>query len=318
MPLSLNTHSHSPVSHAGGTSSITGELAPRTLPKTVDAFERGSGRRASNPWSHGPTPPSELRVPAQKPVNRIPNLSPATTQKLLDLSDTSTLEGVEDFAARVEEISRLFIQAQDPRGAFPALYKVITHHAHASVKQGIYGDNQWAKDLVIDFGELYLKNLHAHLQGRPTSAGWQRYYDLAADPGVSLERLVAIGATVHLVVDLPKSLARLETPAERRDDFMHFGDTLLEGYEEMLEAAWTGHGIDMSEIFGLFALGEIADEHHGEGTATRFGFQTIRRKAWLQGQLLQDSRSPFAQAEIAISWRTIDGILAGLDAGNLL
>ena len=178
---------------------------------------------------------------------------------------------------------------------------MITHHAHASVKEGTYSDNQWAEALlVIDFGELYLKNLHAHLQGRPTSAGWQRYYDLAADPGVSLERLVAIGATVHLVVDLPKSLARLDTPAERRDDFMHFGDTLLEGYEEMLEAAWTGHGIDMSEIFGLFAFGEIADEHHGEGTATRFGFQTIRRKSLAPGSAasrqslpLHTRKSPF-------------------------
>ena len=49
MPLSLNTHSQSFVSHAGGTSSVTGELAPRTRPGTVDAFERGAGRRASNP-----------------------------------------------------------------------------------------------------------------------------------------------------------------------------------------------------------------------------------------------------------------------------
>lgn len=141
---------------------------------------------------------------------------------------------------------------------------------------------------------------------------------MAADPNASLERLVAVGATVHLVVDLQNCLARIESTAERREDFMLFGEDLLTGYDEMLAAGKAGHGIDMSEIFGLFTIGKLADAHHGEGTATRFGFQTIRRKAWLLGQMLQDFRSPFARAEVAISWRTIDGVLAGLDAGNHL
>ena len=99
---------------------------------------------------------------------------------------------------------------------------------------------------------------------------------------------------------------------------MRFGDILLEGYGEMLVSAQQSHGIDMSEIFGLFGAGDILDALNGDGSATRFGFQTIRRKAWIFGQWKQDIRALAAMAEIAISWRTIDGILANLDAARVL
>ena len=292
-----------------------------TAPAGVDSFKRRGAMTSSNtfPTMTGPTPPAELHHPrASLKATRIPELGPELHAKLIRLSDPDTVTGIKDFAERVEEISRIFIAAGDPRGAFPALYKVITHRAHASIDAQSYGDNAWASKLVTDFGDLYLKNLHAHLTGGNVSPGWQRYYTLAANPNASLERLVSVGATVHLVVDLPNSLARIGTPTERQEDFMHFGDILLHGYEEMLEAAKAGHGIDMSEIFGLFVFGDIADAHHGEGTATRFGFQTIRRKAWLLGQMLQDGRRLLGRAEIAISWRTIDGVLAGLDRKQIL
>ena len=86
----------------------------------------------------------------------------------------------------------------------------------------------------------------------------------------------------------------------------------------MLKSAQEGYNNDMSNIFGLFFVGKIADAHHGEGAATRFGFQTIRNKAWIFGQRLQTIRKLEAQTEITISWRTIDGILANLDAAKAL
>ena len=86
----------------------------------------------------------------------------------------------------------------------------------------------------------------------------------------------------------------------------------------MLQSALEGYNNDMSDIFGLFFMGDIVDAFHGEGTATRFGFQTIRNKAWIFGQRLQTIRNLEARAEILISWRTIDGILANLDAINVL
>ena len=317
MPISLSTATPRP--NLAPNHSRTGTHSIGSNP--IDSFDRTANVRfGSTPTAAlRPTPPHELNSNRElHGLSRIPQLSPEVYAKLIALSNPETVTGLKDFASRVEEISRIFIEADDPRGAFPALYKVITNRAVDAIEQRTFEDNTWASKLVTDFGDLYLVNLHAHLTGQQVSPGWQRYYSLADNPGVSLERLVAVGATVHLVVDLPNSLARIDSPAERRKDFMLFGEDLLTGYDAMLAAAKAGHDIDMSEIFGLFAVGDIADAHHGEGTATRFGFQTIRRKAWLLGQMLQDVRSPFARAEVTISWRTIDGILAGLDAGNHL
>ena len=68
----------------------------------------------------------------------------------------------------------------------------------------------------------------------------------------------------------------------------------------------------------LYFVGDVLDSRHGEGTATRFGFQTIRNKAWIFGQRLDTVRALEAKTEIMISWRTIDGILANMDATNIL
>jgi len=259
-----------------------------------------------------------LGTRASRETGRIPSLSASTKQALIELSDPSTVTSQEDFASRIEKIDNIFSANGDPRGAFSALYRVITNHAVASVREDRYEDNAWGSDLIKDFGDLYLENLHGHLTGGRVSPGWRRYYQLADNPNVSLERVASIGATIHLVVDLPDSLARIGTSPERKEDFMLFGDILLEAYPQMLASGQAGYNMDMSEIFGLFIFGDVADALHGEGTATRFGFQTIRSKAWTFGQWLQDIRWPAAKSEITISWRTIDGIIANLGAANIL
>ena len=249
---------------------------------------------------------------------RIPETCPETKQALLELSDPSTLQGLEDFEKRIEQIDQIFLNTQDPRGVFTSLYRVITNKAAESVRAGQYQDNDWGAELTVDFGKRYLENLYAHLQGSRVDAGWKRYYDLADNPNVDLKRVVAMGATIHLVVDLPASLAAIDSSPQRREDFMQFGNILLEDYPEMIAASQHGHQVDMSDLFDLYFAGDLIDARHGEGTATRFGFQTIRNKAWTFGQWLQDNRRLAADVEITISWRTIDGILAGMDAANLL
>ena len=303
------------------TADIAGDSTSETTPLFTDAFSRHGGSSAS-PRSTTPSalanPTAAFGTRASGNVGRIPNLSASAQETLIELSDPSTVTSPEDFASRIEQIDDIFAANGDPRGAFSALYRVITNQAVASVRDGLYQDNEWAGELVTDFGDLYLKNLHGHLTGGRVSNGWRRYYQLADNPNVSLERLASVGATIHLVVDLPDSVARIGTSPERKEDFMNFGDILLEKYPEMLKSAQEGYNNDMSNIFGLFFVGKIADAHHGEGTATRFGFQTIRNKAWIFGQRLQTIRKLEAQTEITISWRTIDGILANLDAAKAL
>ena len=289
-------------------------LPPADNTRPLDTFAMNEANLASALAR----PTAEFGTRASQRAGRIPTLPASSLRELIALSDASTVKSKEEFAQRIEQIDALFVANQDPRGAFSSLYKVITNQAVQSVQEGRYDDNIWGADLITDFGELYLENLHAHLTGGRVSAGWRRYYELADNPNVSLERVASVGATVHLVVDLPNCLARIGTGPEREDDFMRFGEILLEAYPQMLASGNAGLGFDMSNIFGLFFVGDIADALHGEGTATRFGFQTIRTKAWAFGQWLQDAHWPAAKAEISISWRTIDGILANLDAAKAI
>ncbi len=212
-----------------------------------------SNRSFARP-STGASSSACLRVPescgaTRRSVSRgrIPRLSQATKQELLRLSNPNTLSGVADFDSRITSLDAVFAANGDPRGVFTSLYRVITSKAAASVRASRYQDNEWADKLVVDFGERYLKNLHAHLKGGRVDAGWKRYYDLANNPNVDLKRLALMGAAIHLVVDLPASLAALDTPRERRDDFMLFGNILLEDYRAMIDAAQASHGIDMSD-----------------------------------------------------------------------
>ena len=180
--------------------------------------------------------------------------------------------------------------------------------------KGMYEDNKWAEDLTHNFGRRYLANLHGDLTGGEVTGAWKTYYDQARDPKVSRERVTGMGAIVHLVADLPKAIQETGVPKERRDDFMYFGDVLLEVYPEMIESAKKGHGVDMHPLFDMFKIGDAVDAVAGQGTATRAAYQTIRNKTWYAARGLDDFRQPAAQAEIDISWRGFDKLLAGLDA----
>lgn len=249
---------------------------------------------------------------------RVPDLPESVHNHLVELTDPDTLVDMYDLRSRIRELDSIFVEHEDPRGLFTSLYRVITDGAVDSVEKEMYEDNQWASDLIRNFGRRYLDNLHGELTGGETTGAWETYYQQAHDPSVSRERVTGMGAIVHLVADLPKALVETGVPIERRKDFMDFGDNLLSVYSDMVAAAREGHNVDMDPLFNMFKPGEALDAIAGEGTATRFAYQTIRNKTWYAARGLNDLRKPLAQAEIDISWRGFDKILAGLDASGAL
>lgn len=280
------------------------------LPRNRDAFEGMSPQaKAAMPGFGANLIPGSGRVPSL----------PAPVQtRLVELSDPTTLKDMYDLRRRIRALDRIFVANKDPRGLFTALYRVITDGAVDTVEKGLYQDNDWGAALTHAFGRRYLANLHGELTGGPVTGAWRRYYQQARDPQVSRERVAGMGAIVHLVSDLPQVLVEVGVPRARRDDFMLFGDNLLAVYPEMVASAKRGHGVDMDPLFDLFAVGDAIDAIAGQGTATRFAYQTIRNKTWYAARGLNDFRRPAAQAEIDISWRGFDRILAGLDAAKII
>ena len=283
---------------------------PQMVQRNSDGFERINPSNVARAAVQ-----AEPMVPGS---GRVPSMPQSVHNRLVELTDPTTLKDMYDLRGRIRELDKIFVEQKDDRGLFTSLYRVITDGAVDSVERGLYEDNKWASKLTHNFGRRYLANLHGDLTGGEVTGAWKSYYKQARDPSVSRERVTGMGAIVHLVADLPKALAETGVPVERKKDFMHFGDVLLEVYPEMVDSARKGHNVDMDPLFDMFKVGDAIDAVAGQGTATRFAYQGIRRKTWYAARGLSDFRQPAAQAEIDVSWRGFDKILAGLDASGVL
>lgn len=234
-------------------------------------------------------------------------------RKLLELSNVGSLSDLEDVVYRISSIREIFASHGDLRGAFASVYAPITEKAVQTIYDGLYEHPQWARDLVVFFSVRYFENLRASLLQQSTTQSWDRFYDLTEDCSVTPLRIAAHGIMVHLVVDLPHTLVDTSTSLEHKEDFMLFGEALVETTPTIVGNLREDYGIESEEFFRGFFLGDWVDSISHEGAMTTFLFQSIRHKAWNNGIWLQDWRAFLAESEIYISWRSADGILATWD-----
>ena len=172
---------------------------------------------------------------------------------------------------------------------------------------------------MIEFADRYLINLRAHLLNMDPSRFWQRYYDLASCEECSVLRIAGVGINTHLIVDLPRTIAAIGAQDSDKEDFIYFGEMLLETTDQLIRDFNWRYGVDAGPLFRGFFVGEWTDQLLGTGTATGWAFQSIRRKAWMNGRSLQNPwRAWLAEVEINGSWDSADLILASLDHSNAI
>ena len=237
---------------------------------------------------------------------------------LLEYSDTSTLQSIEEVETRITDIRDIFVDAEDNRGLFAVFYAPITQKGVDAVNNGMFVHTQWSQDLILDFAARYFENLRARLLDDTTTNSWKRYYDLAEDCTASPTRIAAAGVNTHLLIDLPESLAYVSSDTDQQEDFESFGLVLVDATPELIQDLDAAYGTDSGPFFNGYFLGNWVDATWGENTTTTFAFQTVRNKAWNNGQWLQDWRAGVARAEMTASWYSADGILATLDATGAL
>lgn len=255
--------------------------------------------------------------------NNVPTCGnrPITAEEYIDLleySDTSDLQSIQDLETRITDIRDIFVDAGDHRGLFAVFYAPITQQGVAAVQSGQFNYSFWAQELMIDFAARYLDNLREHLLDGDVSGSWERYYDLTADCSASPTRVAAVGVNTHLLVDLPKSLAAISSNANQQQDYENFGLVLVGAASILTQDLDNAYGTNSAPFFNGYFLGDWVDAAWGQNTMTTFAFQTIRNKAWTNGQWLQDWRFGLAHGEISLSWNTADGVLAVLDATGAL
>jgi len=217
----------------------------------------------------------------------LPELSAQEQQTLILLSDTSTIGDIYDVQYRMSQISEILGESADPRGTFPVVYSVMTDQAVWSVSQGKYDDINMASDLLIEFASRYLANYHAYLVNEPVEHHWIHYFDLAEDCKNSPLRLAASGINSHITIDLAASVEAIGAPKSFKNDFDLYGEVLVEKSDVINEKLLEYYGVDGSEFFSGFFVGEWVDKFLGTGATTEFAFSTVRTQAWINGRLLQ-------------------------------
>ena len=248
----------------------------------------------------------------------LPTLSDTDYARLVELSEPESLELHTDAQYRVNEIARIFREAGDPRGLFATVYRLITNRAVESVEAGDYAYPDWARRLIVEFARRYLRNLHGHLSGDEVTGQWAKYYDLAQNCRVGRGRTLGTAIAVHLMVDLPYTLHGIGSMPDQREDFVLFGDILLEIFPQLIIDVGADYDTDVYDLLNGFFLGKWVDSVAGEGTTTAFIYQGVRLKAWRDSQNLRIFPKAVVDADILTAWGLAEKFLAKLDASGVL
>ena len=245
-------------------------------------------------------------------------LDEQTIEKLIELSDPNNLVDEYDAQDRVNQVARLFREGQDPRGLFATVYRLITNRAVESVDAGDYEHPQWARSLITEFARRYLGNLHGHLTDGEITGQWRKYYDLAQNCDVGRGRTLGVAIAVHLMVDLPKTLYSIDSTPEQREDFILFGNILLEIFPELVSDIKRDYRTDVTDLLRGFFFGDWVDRFTREGAMTAFMYQGIRMKAWRDSQNYRRFPRRVVDLEVRLAWGVVEVMLAHLDAVDVL
>ena len=234
------------------------------------------------------------------------------------LADAQSDDDMYDTYSRIVGVAELFEDCHDSWGLFPTIYKHITAKGIEAIEDGAFEDPVWAEALIVDFAARYFDSLNAVLTRSEASWAWERYYELADRSDVSQTRSVMMAMSAHLVLDLPKSLVAIGTTEDHKDDFILFGDAVIEVSDDLITDLKRHYNTDAEDILNGFFLGNWVDGAFGSDTMITLSFQTIRTKAWNNRWYMQTGMGWVADAEIYTSFWTIDAVLRTLDGAGII
>ena len=194
-------------------------------------------------------------------------ISPFAAEKMLGLTELTDRETIYSIYDRIEGVAELFENCSDPWGMFPTTYKYITARGIRGIEEGNFEDPDWAEDIILDFAGRYLENLQLALLDDEPSWAWARYYELADRSDVSKTRALLMAMSAHLLLDLPHSLAYIDSTEENKDDFFMFGDLMIEVTDDFVRDLNAIYGTDAEDVLNGFFFGQWVDGAFGEDTS---------------------------------------------------
>lgn len=242
----------------------------------------------------------------------------AEYNELIALCDTVTLSTYEDFDSRLSRIQEIFSSHQDKRGAFPTIYKAITHAAVISIANRDYHDNTYTLSFSMEFSKRYLYYLKHHLLNEPLEQHWDLYYTHAMG-GTSVTRLVLEGINAHVTIDMTRSLAATGVYKEYVSDWLLFGNKTVSSVPGFLTELQDEYDTDASRVFQVFFAGDLLDPIFGQGATITFGFNVLRMDAFNNAiRMIQSANDQPIETGLRQSFNDREAIFDLLDKLKLL
>jgi len=246
-------------------------------------------------------------------------ISMLALNQMLQLTEVSEKEDIYSTYERIDGVATLFENCGDPWGLFPTAYRHITRRIIRAIENHEIEDEQWGRDIVVDFAGRYLANLRAVLSGQEPSYAWRHYYYLADRSDVSRTRAVVVAMVAHLTLDLPYALVAIDTVEDQKDDYFQLGELMIEITPDFIDDLRHFYDTDAEDILNGFFFGEWVDGAFGPDTTITLSYQTIRTKSWNNRWYLERSWGVWiAENEIYAAFWAVDGVLAGLDAAGTI
>jgi hypothetical protein len=238
---------------------------------------------------------------------------------MLMLTEVTDSEDIYTIFNRIDQIATIFETCGDPWGLFPTSYRHITRRIIQAIEGREIDDQEWARNIVVDFAGRYLANLRTALLGEEPSYAWAQYYYLAGRDDVSRTRAVVVAMVAHLTLDLPYSLVAIGSTEDHKDDYFVLGELMIEITPNFINDLLYYYNADAEDILNGFFLGNWVDGAFGQDTTITLSYQTIRTKSWNNRWYLERGWGRWiAESEIYTAFWSIDGILATLDrAGRI-
>jgi len=254
----------------------------------------------------------------QPETNNQWKLNDTDFQRLLELSDSSTLTDLNEAGERLAEIQDIFSYIEDRRGTYTTILKAITNYAISSFEIEGYENTDLMKSFYMDFVARYLGTLHEHLLGNKLEYHWDTFYRYAkVEHNVS--RLVLEGINAHFTIDMARSVAKFGINKTNRADWDKFGNETIDAVSSFTDELYVEYEVNAEDVFKLFFIGDLINDLLGEGSATKFGYQILRNEALSNGILLQLSAgSGNVERNMQVAFMQTDNAIMGLDKLQML
>ena len=248
---------------------------------------------------NGPNPHIE-QLHSPFPCSRVIKGSSDEIQ-LIDLSNPSTLEKVEDLESRLAEIRKIFATAGDRRGIFASIYHEVSKGALEAIQSGRFNQEEKVRRVIVEFGRTYFNGLNGHLKGARIKEEWAEYYAMTSDCATHPLKTCSTAMNTHIVLDLVDALILADVDYNFYDEYLALGDGLVEKIPNVAKSLADDFNVDYDEALGFFrgwlagkgvnfgvdvvrkAINFLEDsdqEHQEWDAAGTFSMQWLRKGAW--------------------------------------